>query len=83
MRCDDPRADKAKYADEVMMLAYNPSKKSAVYDLYAGKRGSLESRLQLPSQWEGDTVEAYIAFMSVGADRVSDSLYAGRHKVEG
>ncbi|MCE5179215.1 MAG: DUF6266 family protein [Porphyromonadaceae bacterium] len=66
-----------------MILACNPEKKSAVYDLYTGKRGSLASQLQLPSQWQGDTVDAYIAFMSANDfNLVSDSQYAGRHRVE-
>jgi len=74
---------KATEHDQVMILACNPEKKSAVYDLYTGKRGSLTSQLQLPSQWQGDTVEAYIAFMSANDfTLVSDSQYAGRHRVE-
>lgn len=79
---DDAHTGKAKYSDEVMLLAYNPAKDSAVYDLHAGKRGTQESRLQLPSQWQGDTVETYISFMSADASRASDSQYAGRHQVE-
>lgn len=82
VKWDDAHADKAKYSDEVMLLAYNPAKNSAVYDLHAGKRGTLESYLSLPPQWQGDAVETYIAFMLADATRVSDSLYAGRHKVE-
>lgn len=74
---------KATPHDQVMILVCNPQKKSAVYDLYTGKRGSLASQLQLPSQWQGDTIEAYIAFMSANDFKlVSDSQYAGRHRVE-
>lgn len=76
------RADNASYDDVVMLLAYNPVKKVAVYDLHSGKRESLESRLALPLNWKGDIVETYIAFMSVDITQVSDSLYAGRHKFE-
>ena len=74
--------DNTKRDDEVMMLAYNPEKNVAVYDLHAGKREHLEARLALPMGWEGDSVETYIAFMSADFTQVSDSLYAGRHLVE-
>jgi len=74
--------DNTKRDDEVMMLAYNPEKDVAVYDLHAGKREHLEARLALPLNWEGDSVETYIAFMSADVKQVSDSLYAGRHLVE-
>lgn len=74
--------DNTKRDDEVMMLAYNPEKNVAVYDLHAGKREHLEARLALPMNWEGDSVETYIAFMSADFTQVSDSLYAGRHLVE-
>jgi hypothetical protein len=67
---------KATPHDQVMILAYNPGKKMAVYELYAGKRGSLASQLPLPPQWQGDTVEAYIAFKSANDfTLVSDSQY--------
>lgn len=73
---------KATLHDQVMILACNLEKKSVVYDLYTGKRGSLASQLQLPSQWQGDTVEVYIAFMSANDfNLVSYSHYAGRHRV--
>lgn len=76
------RTGNASYDDEVMMLAYNPEKNVAVYDLHAGKREHLEARLALPMSWEGDSVETYIAFTSADLTQVSDSLYAGRHPVE-
>ncbi|MCK9436243.1 MAG: DUF6266 family protein [Synergistaceae bacterium] len=82
MNWNDVRGYNASYNDEVMMLAYNPKKRIAVYDLHAGKRERLESRLALPMGWKGDSVESYIAFMSADITQVSDSLYAGRHMVE-
>jgi len=81
VRWDDTHVEKARYNEEVMMLAYNPARKSAIYDLYSGKRDNQESYLPLPSLWQGDTVEAYIAFLSADASEVSDSQYTGRHKV--
>lgn len=78
----DVSGDNASYNDEVMMLAYNPVKDVAVYDLHASKREHLEARLALPMGWEGDFVETYVAFMSADISQVSDSLYAGRYLVE-
>lgn len=84
VKWDDCSEKQAAQNDQVMMLAYNREKKRAAYDLHAGKRGSLASQLPLPSQWHGDTVETYIAFMSAtDFTLVSDSLYAGSHQVEG
>ena len=81
VRWDDARDALAMQDDQVMLLACNAEKKLAVFDLHAGKRGSLVSQLLLPSQWHGDSVETYIAFMSADATRVSESRYAGRHQV--
>ncbi len=81
VRWDDSPEKKAGSNDEVVMLAYNPARQRAIYDLHAGKRKHNESSLLLPSQWQDDAVETYISFMSADASRVSDSLYVGRHHI--
>lgn len=78
--CSEKRAKKR---DQVMLLAYNREKNRAEFDLHAGKRGSLATTLPLPPNWQGDTVETYVAFLSADdLTLVSDSQYAGRHRVE-
>lgn len=75
---------KASQYDRVMLLAYNPTKECAVYDQMAGKRGDRSSQLSIPSQWLGDTIETYIAFLSAhDVTNVSESQYAGCHCVGG
>lgn len=73
----------AKERDEVMLLAYNCEKNRAEFDLHAGKRWSRTAALPLPPNWQGDTVETYVAFLSAeNPALVSDSQYAGRNRVE-
>lgn len=70
-------------ADQAMVVAYNQLKRSAVYDLHAGKRSGGSAQLVLPQQWQGDEVEVYLSFMSArDFTLVSDSRYGGRHRVE-
>ena len=67
--------------DIVMLLAYNPLKGKAIYDLNAGKRGDSEAVLSLPLAWAGDEIETYLAFKTADGSEVSDSVYTGRHPV--
>lgn len=71
----------ASTADRAMILAYNPGSQEAVYDLEAGTRGDGSGSLALPPAWNGEEVEAFVAFISEDGELVSDSVYAGRHEV--
>lgn len=67
--------------DRAILVAYNPARQRAVYDMGTGARGDGSAALSLPSAWEGDTVEAFAVFITEDKKRVSDSVYAGSHEV--
>lgn len=64
-------------------LAYNESKKSAVYDMVSSCRGDEGASLSYPSDWVGDTVHIYLGFISENGSLVSDSIYLGEKVIEG
>jgi len=71
----------ASEADRAMLIAYNPDKGEAVYDMDAGTRGAGSGSLGMPPSWEGDKVEAFAVFISEDGTMVSDTMYAGSHEV--
>ncbi len=63
--------------DMAMPLVINPQKSEAVYSTAAASRSAEALELTLPPNWEGDTVIAYLAFISLDGDSVSNSTYLG------
>ena len=63
--------------DFAMIMAYNADKQEAVYDMTSTCRGDEGSSLRYPSDWAGDTVHIYLAFVSEDGTLVSDSEYVG------
>ena len=63
--------------DFAMIMAYNADKQEAVYDMTSTCRGDEGSSLRYPSDWVGDTVHVYLAFVSEDGTLVSDSEYVG------
>lgn len=71
----------ASTEDRAMLIAYNPDKEEAVYDMDAETRGAGSGSLGMPPSWEGDKVEAFAVFISEDSTMVSDTMYAGSHEV--
>ena len=67
--------------DFAMLLAYNDNKQEAVYDMNSTCRGDEGTSLQYPSDWAGDTVHIYLAFVSEDGTLVSDSEYVGSETI--
>lgn len=67
--------------DFAMLLAYNESKDEAIYDMHSTCRGDEVTSLQYPSDWAGDTVHIYLAFVSEDGTLVSDSEYVGAETI--
>ena len=63
--------------DFAMIMVYNADKQEAVYDMTSTCRGDEGSSLRYPSDWVGDTVHVYLAFVSEDGTLVSDSEYVG------
>lgn len=58
-------------------MVYNPDKDKFVTPQGAVVRSALAYSLQLPADWSGDTVEAYLSLASADGELVTDSFYVG------
>lgn len=68
--------------DFAMLLAYNANKEEALYDMTSTCRGDEGTSITYPSNWVGDTVHIYLAFVSEDGALVSDSVYVGSETIE-
>lgn len=67
--------------DYAMLLAYNVDKQEAIYDMTSTCRGDEGTSLSYPSNWVGDKVHIYLAFVSEDGTLVSDSEYVGSETI--
>ncbi|SMC43846.1 DUF6266 family protein [Pedobacter africanus] len=63
--------------DKVTFAVYNPAKNKFVTLKGGAVRSALAYSLQLPPDWSGDGVEAYLSMVSADGKLVSDSYYVG------
>lgn len=64
--------------DLASVLAYNSAKDVVVYSDDLGKRSERTAELSVPSAWNGDNVEVYLAMQSATDSSLwSDSIYLG------
>lgn len=71
--------ENARSNDLVMLLAYNPTKKEAIYNICVAQRSHSTAQMQLPSDWNGDMIHTYISFRSADGELVSDSVTICHH----
>ncbi|NLF44398.1 MAG: hypothetical protein GX587_17040 [Bacteroidales bacterium] len=71
----------ARPTDRAMVLAYNPTRNEAVYVTDGSPRSAGAHTLTVPNQYSGDTVYAFIAFISADGKEVSNSRYIGSVEV--
>lgn len=75
---DDNSAEgNASPTDKAMLLVYNPSKKESIYNLEGADRTAGYDTLSIPSTYDGDTVELFMAFVAADGSKVSNSIYLG------
>ena len=74
---DNSGVGNASDTDFVMPLVYNANKRVAIYDMVSSCRGDEGVSLSYPSDWVGDTVHVYLAFVSENGSSVSDLVYVG------
>ena len=67
----------ARGTDKATFVVYNESKNKFVTLKGAILRSALAYNLLLPADWSGDTVVAYLSFVSDDGKLVSDSVYVG------
>lgn len=76
---DNTDSGTAKATDKMVILVYNASKGQFVYNLTSGaQRSSGEDTLAMPSEFLGDTVQVWIAFMTPDKKIFSTSIHAGQ-----
>lgn len=63
--------------DRATLLLYNPAKELFTYVQGAAARSALTFTVEVPSDYSGDVVHCWIAFVSVNGKEVSDSDYLG------
>jgi len=73
----------ANATDKAMVLVYNPARNEAVYVTNGSARNTGTHTLTVPDQYSGDTVYAFIAFISEDGKSVSNSKYVGEVVVAG
>lgn len=72
-----------QYTDLGTFLVYNPAKEEAITVVNTIDRHSLAYSVELPSEFEGDTVHCYMSFASANGKATGDSVYVGAVEVVG
>jgi len=52
-----------------------------VFSTSAATRADQSAELNFPADWNGDTVEIYLGFISADGINVANSIYLGSHSV--
>jgi len=63
--------------DKAVISVYNPTKDEVATSLFDVTRQTASRNLTVPSAWQGDTVHAWISFVSNDNGKASDSVYIG------
>ena len=71
---DNSEMGNAEMTDIAMILVYNKNKGTAVYDTAAAVRSDSHATLALPTDWNHDTLIAYLGFCSADGNCVANSL---------
>ena len=74
---DNSAEGNANATDKAMVLVYNPSKKESISILDGADRTVGSQVVTIPGTYAGDTVELFMAFVSVDGTQVSNSVYLG------
>lgn len=64
--------------NHVMLLAYAPTLREAVYTLCGAKRSEGTDVLKLPDSWKGEVIETYLSFREENRMVCANSLYLGQ-----
>jgi len=63
--------------DKTLIVVYNATKNQAVYIAELTDRAAGTQTVTVPGSFKADTVQCYLAFISIDGQLVSDSLFAG------
>lgn len=74
---DNSGFNNAKATDKALLLIYNADNKMSVYDTDGVERSIGTQNLEVPTEFSGDEVEAFIGFISADGDEIANSVYIG------
>ena len=74
---DNSGTSASKQTDKALLVVVNPAKSEAVFDVAGAERSEGTQSVTLPAAWVGETVEAYIGFISDDGREVANSMYLG------
>jgi len=74
---DNSGSSAAKMSDKALIAVINPTKSEAVFDTAGASRVDTAQSVNLPANWSGETVEAYLGFISEDGREVANSVYLG------
>jgi hypothetical protein len=74
---DNSGSSTAKQTDKALLAVVNPAKSEAVFDIGGVTRSETTSSVNLPADWVGASVEAYMGFISEDGREVANSMYVG------
>ena len=74
---DNTGSGNAKATDKALLVIFNPTKGQAVYDDAGSARSAASQTLTVPSDFSGDTVQAFIGFISDDGKEIADSVHIG------
>jgi hypothetical protein len=74
---DNSGSGNALATDKALLVVYNATKGYAVYDTAGASRATQAQNLTVPSDFSGDSVEAFIGFVSEDGKEVANSVYIG------
>lgn len=68
----------ASNKDQLMLLAYHPESRTALYEVHGAFRGMGMQLMDTYREFVGKTIHVYAAFVAADRSRQSNSLYLGR-----
>jgi len=74
---DNSDSNSAKPTDKALLAVVNPERFEAVFDTAGAMRSETTRSINLPGDWSGETVEAYMGFISKDGKEVANSVYLG------
>lgn len=74
---DNSSFNTAKQTDKALLAVVNPVKADAVYITAGAARSDCEQSIAIPAAWIGDSVEAYMGFISQDGKEIANSVYLG------
>ena len=74
---DNSGSGNAQGTDKALLVVYNATKGYAVYDTAGATRATQSQNLVVPSDFSGDTVQAFIGFISDDGKEIANSVHIG------